>query len=149
MAIRWQIRSASALEYREQVTCPSASGVFGRGPPSARRGVFAMACLLVLMCVQVTAARLRRRFERRPAGSGLPQRAALQQRMEEAVSGTLSVTFDVDPAGAVRRRTRVIRIRITRADGQTEGQISTETLERRLTSGTSPDRTPSPRPPDR
>jgi hypothetical protein len=61
--------------------------------------------------------------------------AALRERAAEDVSGTISVTFDTDSAGNVQRRTKVTKLEIKRADGQSESQTATETVERRLTSG--------------
>jgi hypothetical protein len=60
--------------------------------------------------------------------------AALHERAAEIVSGTISVVFDTDPDGNVRRRTKVTKLDIKRPDGRTETQSVTETLERRLIS---------------
>lgn len=60
--------------------------------------------------------------------------AALSARSADSVSGTISTTFETDPAGRVRRRTRVTRLTLKGADGQVETDIETETLERRLAS---------------
>jgi hypothetical protein len=59
---------------------------------------------------------------------------ALRQRMKESASGTISVTFDTDPAGNVQRRTKVSKMEIRQADGRVETDIVTETVERRLLS---------------
>jgi hypothetical protein len=56
---------------------------------------------------------------------------ALHDRAGEVVSGTISVTFDADLGGNVRRRTRVTKLNIKRPDGRSETQTVTETLERR------------------
>jgi hypothetical protein len=56
--------------------------------------------------------------------------AALRERLKEDISGTVSVTFDVDDAGQVRRRVRVIRLKTKRLDGSTETESNTETVER-------------------
>lgn len=61
--------------------------------------------------------------------------AALLERAKEKVSGTISVTFELDSAGNVRRRTKVTKLDITGPDGQAETRTVTETLERRLISG--------------
>jgi hypothetical protein len=60
--------------------------------------------------------------------------AALRQRAREIVSGTISVTFETDSAGNVRRRTKVTKLDIKGPDGQSETETVTETLERRLIS---------------
>jgi hypothetical protein len=57
--------------------------------------------------------------------------AALHERAGEVVSGTISVAFETDPAGNVRRRTKVTKLDIKRPDGRSETQTVTETLERR------------------
>jgi hypothetical protein len=58
--------------------------------------------------------------------------AALRERAREIVSGTISVTFETDLAGTVRRRTKVTKLDITGPDGRSEADTVTETLERRL-----------------
>ena len=60
--------------------------------------------------------------------------AALRGRAKETASGTISVTFETDAAGNVRRRTTVTKLDIEGPDGQSETQTVTETLERRLIS---------------
>jgi hypothetical protein len=55
--------------------------------------------------------------------------AALHQRAGEIVSGTISVAFETDPTGYVRRRTKVTKLDIKRPDGRSETQTVTETLE--------------------
>jgi hypothetical protein len=60
--------------------------------------------------------------------------AALRERAKEMVSGTISVAFETDLAGCVRRRTKVTKLDITGPDGRSETQTVTETLERRLIS---------------
>ena len=57
--------------------------------------------------------------------------AALHEHAAEIVSGTISVVFDTDPDGNVRRRTKVTKLDIKHPDGRTETQSVTETLERR------------------
>lgn len=59
---------------------------------------------------------------------------ALHERGGEIVSGTISVTFETDQGGNVRRRTKVTKLDIKRPDGRLETQTVTETLERRLIS---------------
>lgn len=58
--------------------------------------------------------------------------AALRERAKENVSGTVSVTFETDPAGHLRRRTKVTQLNITGPDGGSETETVTETLERQL-----------------
>jgi hypothetical protein len=60
--------------------------------------------------------------------------AALHERAGEIVSGTISVAFETDPAGNVRRRTKVTKLDIKLPDGRSETQTITETLERRSVS---------------
>jgi hypothetical protein len=60
--------------------------------------------------------------------------AALRERAREVVSGTISVEFETDPAGNVRRRTKVTKLDIKGPDGRSETETVTETLERRLIS---------------
>ena len=63
--------------------------------------------------------------------------AALRERAKESVSGTISVTFDTDIGGNVRRRTKVTKVEIKGPDGRYESQTATETVERRPVSGLS------------
>jgi hypothetical protein len=56
---------------------------------------------------------------------------ALQERAGEIVSGSISVTFETDPSGNVRRRTRVTKLDIKRPDSRSETQTVTETLDQR------------------
>jgi hypothetical protein len=59
---------------------------------------------------------------------------ALHDRAAEIVSGTISIVFNTDPDGNVRRRTKVTKLEIKHPDGRTETQSVTETIERRLIS---------------
>jgi hypothetical protein len=59
---------------------------------------------------------------------------ALSNHAKDVVSGTISITFDMDPAGNVRRRAKVTKTDITDPSGISETQTVTETLERRLIS---------------
>jgi len=59
---------------------------------------------------------------------------ALRERVKETVSGTISVAFQTDAAGNVRRRTKVTKLDIKLPDGGSETETVTETLERRLIS---------------
>jgi len=58
--------------------------------------------------------------------------AALRERARQTVSGTISVAFEADAAGNVRRRTKVTKLEIKKPDGGSETETVTETLERRL-----------------
>jgi hypothetical protein len=60
--------------------------------------------------------------------------AALRERAKQAVSGTISVEFETDSDGNVRRRTKVTKLNIEGPDGLAETDTVTETLERRLIS---------------
>ena len=58
--------------------------------------------------------------------------AALHERAGEIVSGSISVAFEMDPAGTAHKRTKVMKLDIKRPDGRSETQTVTETLERRI-----------------
>jgi hypothetical protein len=60
--------------------------------------------------------------------------AALGQRATEIISGTISITFETDSVGNVRRRTKVTKLDIKGPDGPSETETATEKLERRLIS---------------
>lgn len=55
---------------------------------------------------------------------------ARRAHADEAISGTIAITFDTDSAGEVRRRTRIITIKSVNQDGRSETRTITETLER-------------------
>ena len=57
--------------------------------------------------------------------------AALAKRANESVSGTITVTIEVDAAGDVRQRTKVAKIETIEPDGTVEAATSTEVIERR------------------
>ena len=61
--------------------------------------------------------------------------AALDERSDESVSGTVEVTFDVDPSGNPTRRTVVTTLETVKPDGVRETDRRTVTVERRLASG--------------
>ena len=63
--------------------------------------------------------------------------AALQARAAERISGTITTTFETDPAGRVTRRMQVTNIEIAGGDGSLERQTGTVIVERRL-AGTRP-----------
>ena len=58
--------------------------------------------------------------------------AALRERAKETVSGMISVEFETDSSGSVRRRTKVTKLDIKGPDDRSETETITETLERRL-----------------
>ena len=60
--------------------------------------------------------------------------AALRKQALEIISGTISVAFETDSTGNVRRRTKVTKLDISGPDGPIETQTVVETLERRLIS---------------
>lgn len=64
-------------------------------------------------------------------GKPVTLEAALGKRTKDSVSGTISVTLEVDPAGQIRRRTTVTRLEMREPGGRTETAITTETVERR------------------
>jgi len=55
---------------------------------------------------------------------------ALRERVAEEVSGTMTVTFETDSAGFVKRRTKVVTLQIRSADDRAETRTTTETLKR-------------------
>ena len=59
---------------------------------------------------------------------------ALRARSGEQISGTITVTFDSDATGRVRRRTEVTKLEIKGASDQSEVRTTKETVERRLIS---------------
>lgn len=63
--------------------------------------------------------------------------AALRKRAKESISGTISVTFNTDPAGNVWRRTKVPKLVTKGSDGQSESETATETVERSRVNGRS------------
>ena len=58
--------------------------------------------------------------------------AALQTRAKQAISGTISVKFETDSSGEVRRRSTVTKLKVHEPDGRVEDETVNETLERRL-----------------
>ena len=60
--------------------------------------------------------------------------AALHRRATEIISGTISIAFETDSVGHVRRRTKLTKLDIKGPDGASETETVTETLERRLIS---------------
>lgn len=55
---------------------------------------------------------------------------ALSKRAKEVTSGTILVTLEADRMGNVWRRTRVIKMETTLANGEHERETTTETVER-------------------
>lgn len=56
--------------------------------------------------------------------------AALRKRSKEDIFGTISITFDTDLDGNIRRRTKVTKVGIRGPENRTESQTLTETVER-------------------
>jgi len=72
-------------------------------------------------------------------GKTLALETALRARSAEAISGTITITFETDSAGEVRRRTRVTQLE-TKGPGQRiETATETETIERRRVAKPTPD----------
>lgn len=67
-------------------------------------------------------------------GPSAESRADARARAAERISGTITVTFETDAAGTLRRRTRVMELRVETPDGVRESQTFTERTERRLVS---------------
>jgi hypothetical protein len=59
---------------------------------------------------------------------------ALSRRATEIISGTISIAFETDSVGQMRRRTKVTKLDIKGPDGPSETETVTETLERRFIS---------------
>jgi hypothetical protein len=59
---------------------------------------------------------------------------ALRASSGEDISGTVTVTFEVDAGGHARRQTKVITMNIKGPNGRLETRIVTQTLERRMIS---------------
>jgi hypothetical protein len=57
--------------------------------------------------------------------------AALVQRANEAVSGTILVTIDTDAGGNLRRLTKLTKSQTKKPDGTVQTETVTETLSRR------------------
>ena len=65
--------------------------------------------------------------------------AALRARSAEVISGTITIIFETDSAGEVRRRTRVTRLEIKGPGQRVETQIVKDIMERRRVSKPAPD----------
>lgn len=72
--------------------------------------------------------------------------AALSKRSKEVVSGTISVTFEVDASGQPLRRIKVTEVETRESDGSFDRQTSKETVERRLVQAVGSQDAPSPLP---
>lgn len=64
-------------------------------------------------------------------GQKLTPDAARRAHAGEAISGTITVTFDLDDSGHAARRTTLRKVQIKGADGRVETNSVTEVLERR------------------
>jgi hypothetical protein len=58
--------------------------------------------------------------------------AALRSRGREVVSGTVAVTFDADPTGYVRGKTKITQLEIKDSKGRSETRTVTQTIDRKL-----------------
>lgn len=67
-------------------------------------------------------------------GKSVTLEAAAAKRAEERITGTIAVTFVADRTGKPIRRTKVVKLE-TVADGVTQTDIASETVERRSVSG--------------
>lgn len=56
---------------------------------------------------------------------------ALALRSKESVKGTISITFETDATGSIRRRTTVTKLQTQKEDGTMSTDTVTQTLERR------------------
>ena len=54
--------------------------------------------------------------------------AALKAHEAETVTGTITVTFDLDAAGRTRQRTRVVTVQVSWPNGRVDTQVVTSTL---------------------
>jgi hypothetical protein len=136
----WDLRSADLRDgalYQE--TEARGPGVLTRKATGADGAKFA-----VVMEIDPDKAR-RARAESDVAVGELMQKpvtldAALLERAKERVSGTISVTFDTDFIGQVRRRTKVTKVETKEPGGQSGIETVSETVERRSVSGLSTSR---------
>ena len=71
-------------------------------------------------------------------GKKVTLEAALRARSSEMVSGTITVVFDLDNEGKIKRRTTVTKLITKMADGRSEDQTITETLEQKLIAPSAP-----------
>jgi len=69
------------------------------------------------------------------SGQALTLDAAIQARSAEEISGTITIEFDIDSLGQVWRRTKLTKLQVRSANGKSETQTTTETVERRLVHG--------------
>ena len=60
---------------------------------------------------------------------------ALRARSSEKVSGTISISFEADPSGFVRQRTKITKLEITEPKGEMKHRMVTEVLKRQIVSG--------------
>jgi hypothetical protein len=67
-------------------------------------------------------------------GKPVALKAAAAERAKESITGAISITFVADRTGKPIRRTKVVKL-VTRAEGATQTDTISETLERRSVSG--------------
>jgi hypothetical protein len=63
---------------------------------------------------------------------------AVRSHVDEDISGTICILFDVNPDGQPWRRTMVTKTAIKGTDGKLQTRITTETITRRLIWGRKP-----------
>ena len=73
------------------------------------------------------------------SGKTLALDAALRARSAETLSGTITITFETDASGEVRKRTRATTLEIKGPGPRIEKQTMTATVERRRVSKPAPD----------
>ena len=64
-------------------------------------------------------------------GQKLTADAVRRAHAGDAISGTITIAFDLDADGHAARRTRVSKVRIKGVDGRVETNTVTEIVERR------------------
>lgn len=60
---------------------------------------------------------------------------ATRARSSDKISGTISISFEVDPSGFVRQRSKVTKLETTGSNGVVENRTVTEVVKRRIVSG--------------
>jgi hypothetical protein len=128
---RWPDELREGAPYQE----PGARGpaALTRKPSAPDRAVFT-----VEMEVDPEAVRLDRARSDAVVAEIMGKEAELRPEAEarapERISGTVTITFETDAAGLMRRRTTVTELEIEAPDGKLENETVTDTIERRLVS---------------
>lgn len=60
---------------------------------------------------------------------------AIRARSSDKISGTISISFEVDPSGFVRQRSKVTKLETTGSNGVVKNRTVTEVVKRRIVSG--------------